>query len=129
MQRLGLTGALVALSLSAVPAQAQSVADGQARADYLAWLARDPGARAQVLSFRTFLEMKDVDEVIPTWQLLRTASMWRDCSGPRFEVAPIAEWQHISETLTYVKKHVEPVVGPVEALSGYRNADLHSGDA
>jgi len=125
MQRLSLLGALVALSLSAIPAQAQTVAEGQARADYLAWLARDPGARAQVLSFKTFLQMKDVEDVVPTWQLLRTASMWRDCSGPRFEVAPVGEWQHISETLSYVKKHVEPVVGKVEALSGYRNAELN----
>ena len=125
MQRLGLFAALAALSLSPVPAAAQTVAEGQARADYLAWLAREPAARAQVLSFKTFLQMKDVEDVVPTWQLLRTASMWRPCDGPRFEVAPVAEWQHISETLSYVKKHVQPVVGPVEALSGYRNADLN----
>lgn len=125
MQRLRRLGALLALALFAVPAAAQSVAEGQNRADYLAWLAREPAARAQVLSFKTFLEMKDVDEVVPVWQLVRTASMWRECSGPRFEVAPIAEWQHIAGTLSYVKNHVEPVIGKVEALSGYRNEELN----
>jgi hypothetical protein len=104
---------------------AQTVAEGQGRADYLAWLAREPAARAQVLSFKTFLQMKDVEDVVPTWQLVRTASMWRDCSGPRFEVAPVAAWQHISETLGYVKNHVEPVIGDVQAVSGYRNEDLN----
>lgn len=125
MQRLRRLGALLALSLCSVPAAAQTIAEGQARADYLAWLAREPAARAQVLSFKTFLQMEDVQDVVPTWQLVRTASMWRDCSGPRFEVAPVAEWQHISDTLGYVKNHVQPVIGPVEAVSGYRNAELN----
>ncbi|MBA3676645.1 MAG: peptidase M15 [Sphingosinicella sp.] len=125
MQRLGRFASLLALGLCSVPATAQSIAEGQGRADYLAWLAREPAARAQVLSFKTFLDMKDVQGVVPTWQLVRTASMWRDCSGPRFEVAPVAEWQHISETLGYVKDHVQPVIGPVEAVSGYRNEGLN----
>ena len=115
----------MALGFCPVPALTQTIAEGQARADYLAWLAREPAARAQVLSFKTFLEMKDVEEVVPTWQLVRTASMWRDCSGPRFEVAPVAEWDHIAKTLGYIKNHVEPVVGPVQAVSGYRNPDLN----
>ena len=125
MQGLKRFIALAALSLCSVSAGAQTIAEGQGRADYLAWLAREPAARAQVLSFKTFLNMSDVENVVPTWQLVRTASMWRDCDGPRFEVAPVAEWQHIAETLGYVKNHVQPVVGPVEAVSGYRNEGLN----
>ncbi|HEV2746625.1 MAG TPA: D-Ala-D-Ala carboxypeptidase family metallohydrolase [Allosphingosinicella sp.] len=100
-------------------------AQGQAHADYLAWLARSPAARAQVLGFKQFLAMEKVEDVLPTWQLLRTASMWRECDGPRFEVAPFTEWQHIAATLRFIDHHVEPVVGPVEALSGFRNAELN----
>ena len=125
MQGLKRFIALAALSFCSVSAGAQTIAEGQGRADYLAWLAREPAARAQVLSFKTFLNMSDVENVVPTWQLVRTASMWRDCDGPRFEVAPVAEWQHIAETLGYVKNHVQPVVGPVEAVSGYRNEGLN----
>jgi hypothetical protein len=125
MQRIWRIAAAL-LALASLPAPAQTVAEGQARADYLAWLARDPGARAQVLSFKTFLEMKDIQDVVPTWQLVRTASMWRDCAGPRFEVAPVAEWEHIAETLAYVKNHVEPVIGDVQAVSGYRNETLNA---
>lgn len=116
--------AVFALAFAA-PAAAQEKAEGQGHADYLAWLAKSPAARAQVLGFKAFLDMKKVDEVVPTWQLLRTASKWRECSGPRFEVAPFTEWQHIAETLQFIDKHVEPVIGDVQALSGYRNPDLN----
>ena len=111
--------------LTASPAPAQEVPKGQAHADYLAWLASSPAARAQVIAFKTYLDMKRVEDVVPTWQLVRTASMWRECDGPRFEVAPFTEWEHIASTLRYVREHVEPVVGPVQAVSGYRNADLN----
>lgn len=77
--------------------------EGQSRADYLAWLAREPAARASVLSFKSYLHAADVEDVVPTWQLLRTASMWRECSGPQFEVAPPNEWPHLAETLGFVK--------------------------
>ncbi|HEY0111576.1 MAG TPA: D-Ala-D-Ala carboxypeptidase family metallohydrolase [Allosphingosinicella sp.] len=109
----------------ATPAAAQEQAEGQSKADYLAWLARDPGARAQVLSFKAFLEAGDVEDVIPTWQLVRTASKWRACDGPRFEVAPTHEWANISGTLGFIKAHVEPEIGKVEAVSGFRNAELN----
>ena len=116
--------ALCALT-AAGPLQAQQQAEGQNHADYLAWLASNPGARAQVMAFKQYLDFKDIDNVLPTWQLVRTASMWRECNGPRFEVAPFTEWQHIANTLKFVRAHVEPVIGKVEALSGYRNAGLN----
>jgi hypothetical protein len=126
MQQLIRFVALALAMLVSSPATASAPAEGQSRADYLAWLARDPGARAQVLSFKSYLAAAKVEQVLPTWQLVRTASMWRECNGPRFEVAPFAEWQHIAGTLQFVKNHVEPVIGDVEAVSGFRNAELNS---
>jgi hypothetical protein len=117
--------ALALTALMATPSLASSLPEGQTKADYLAWLARDAGARAEVLSFKSFLDAARVDDVIPTWQLVRTASKWRECEGPRFEVAPMGEWTHIAETLKFVKVHVEPVIGDVEAVSGFRNAELN----
>ena len=113
------------LATFAVPAAAGSLPEGQSKADYLAWLARDPGARAELLSFKSYLHAAGVEDVVPTWQLVRTASAWRDCDGPRFEVAPAAEWTHIAATLSFVKEKVEPAVGDVEAVSGFRNQDLN----
>lgn len=118
--------ALAALSATfATPAVGQETAEGQSKADYLAWLSRDPGARAQVLSFKAYLDAADVAGVVPTWQLVRTASKWRECGGPRFEVAPTSEWTHIAATLGFVKAEVEPVIGRVEAVSGFRNEELN----
>jgi hypothetical protein len=124
MRRLLRIAALGALVFAA-PAQAAEPAEGQGHADYLAWLAKSPTARAQVIGFKAWLDMKDVDDVLPTWQLVRTASMWRECNGPRFEVAPFTEWNHIADTLKFVENHVEPVIGEVQAVSGYRNAELN----
>jgi hypothetical protein len=119
--------ALAALFASfATPSLATTMPEGQSKADYLAWLARDPGARAELLSFKAYLHAAGVEEVVPTWQLVRTASQWRDCDGPRFEVAPTAEWTHIAGTLGFVKAHVEPAIGDVEAVSGFRNEGLNA---
>lgn len=117
--------AAVVVFLLAAPASAQAQAEGQSKADYLAWLSRDAGARTMVLSFKSFLEAADVDGVVPTWQLVRTASKWRDCGGPRFEVAPAQEWVNIADTLRFVKNEVEPVIGDVQPVSGFRNAELN----
>jgi hypothetical protein len=118
--------ALAALCATFVsPAAASALPEGQSKADYLAWLARDAGARAEVLSFKSYLEAADVEDVVPTWQLIRTASKWRACSGPRFEVAPMHEWVHIADTLRFVKNEVEPVIGDVEPVSGFRNEELN----
>ena len=125
MQQLIRFVLLAFAALAAAPSFAASLPEGQTRADYLAWMARDPGARAEVLSFKSYLEAAGVEDVVPTWQLVRTASKWRECDGPRFEVAPASEWTHIAGTLAFVKNHVEPVIGDVEAVSGFRNEDLN----
>ena len=63
--------------------------------------------------------------ILPTWQLLRTATSWQECGGQPFEVPPSSEWPHMVETLRYVHDYVVPAVGPVEAVSVYRNPQLN----
>ena len=101
------------------------MAPGQSHADYLAWLARDPGHLAQVEAFRAHLASEGLENVVPVWQLIRTSSSWRQCNADRFEVAPRDKWEHISTTLRFVRDEVEPALGPVEAVSGYRNEALN----
>jgi hypothetical protein len=62
---------------------------------------------------------------VPTWQLLRTATAWKDCGGQPFEVPPATEWPHMVQTLRYVHDYVIPAVGPVEPVSVYRNPALN----
>jgi hypothetical protein len=125
MQQLIRIAAIAIAGFLASPSFAATGVEGQGRADYLAWLAREPAARASVLSFKSYLQAAQVEDVVPTWQLVRTASMWRECDGPQFDVAPPSEWPHIASTLSFVRNHVEPVIGPVEVVSGFRNEGLN----
>lgn len=102
-----------------------SVTPGQDLADYRAWLARSPANREAVRAFRTYLDARGLDGVIPVWQLIRTSSSWRECGAERFEVAPRDKWDNITTTLKFVRDEVEPAVGKVEALSVYRNETLN----
>jgi len=117
----GLAGVLIAV---AAPASAQELPVGQGEAEYRDWVA-DPGHRGQILSFEAWQQAAGVDHVLPSWQLVRTASMWRECNGPPFEVPPFRLWPGMVKTLRFIRDHVVPAVGPVEAVSGYRNPALN----
>lgn len=102
-----------------------SLAPGQSKADYFAWLARSPEHRAAVQAFRDHLAARQLEDVVPVWQLIRTSSSWRECGADRFEVAPADKWDNIVTTLAFVRDEVRPAVGEVEALSVYRNESLN----
>jgi hypothetical protein len=114
-----------ALILFASPALAQQLPEGQGEAEYREWLASSPGVRASVLSFEAWQQAAGVDGVLPTWQIVRTASMWRECGGPPFEVPPPNFWPDMTRTLRFIRDHVRPAIGEVEAVSGYRNPALN----
>lgn len=107
-------------------AAAQELPVGQGEAEYQAWYASSPGVRGQVLSFESWQEAAGVSNVLPTWQLVRTASMWRECNGQPFEVPPFRLWPGMVRTLRFIRDHVRPALGPVEAVSGYRNPALNA---
>lgn len=104
---------------------AQYITVGQDEPGYRSWYLAAPYRAAQVKSFNDYLAAADVAGILPTWQLLRTATAWQDCGGQPFEVPPSSEWPHMVETLRYVRDHVIPDVGPVEAVSVYRNPNLN----
>ncbi|HYI47165.1 MAG TPA: hypothetical protein VEX35_01760 [Allosphingosinicella sp.] len=123
--RLLLLLAFAPAAALAAPAAAQELPVGQGEAEYNAWLASSPDVRGQVLSFESWQEAARVRNVVPTWQLIRTASMWRECSGPPFEVPPFRLWPGMVNTLRFIRDHVKGAVGEVEAVSGYRNPALN----
>ena len=110
---------------SADPA-APYVTAGQDEPGYVAWIAADPTRAPSVASFYAFLAQRGVAGILPTWQLLRTASSWQQCAAQPFEVPPADEWPHLVETLNYIQAHIIPVVGPVEPVSVYRNPVLNA---
>jgi len=101
------------------------IASGQDEPGYRNWYAASPAHAASVKSFNGYLEQYKVFGVFPTWQLLRTATSWQRCGQQPFEVPPTTEWPHIVQTLRYVRDYVVPAVGPVEAVSAYRNPALN----
>jgi Peptidase M15 len=104
---------------------AQYIATGQDEPGYRSWYLGAPERAAQVRSFNDYLAAAQVSGVLPTWQLLRTATSWQECGGQPFEVPPPSEWPHMVQTLRYVRDYVVPAVGPVEAVSVYRNPQLN----
>ncbi|MBW0144186.1 D-Ala-D-Ala carboxypeptidase family metallohydrolase [Sphingomicrobium clamense] len=102
------------------------VAVEQEATAFARWLDRDPAVRAQFDAFKTYLASQGVGDVIPVWQLTRTASSWRRCGAPPLEVPPNYMWPGLARTLRYVRDQVVPVTGEIEAVSVYRNPLLNS---
>jgi hypothetical protein len=117
---------LLALLLPFRPAAAQSLPDaGQSEAAFKVYLAKKPGFRGQVEELETWLRAKRLHDILPSWQILRTASAWRTCNGPAFEVPPRKLWVNLAATLRFVRDHVRPALGPLQAVSAYRNPELN----
>ena len=101
------------------------ISAGQDEPGYRSWYLAAPWRAAQVKSFNDYLATHQVAGILPTWQLLRTATSWQECGGPPFEVPPAEDWPNMVQTLRYVHDYVVPAVGPVEAVSVYRNPTLN----
>ena len=101
------------------------ISAGQDEPGYRSWYLATPERAAQVRAFNDYLASAGVAGVLPTWQLLRTATAWQECGQQPFEVPPSEEWPHMVQTLRYVRDYVVPAIGPVEAVSVYRNPVLN----
>ena len=104
---------------------ADYITAGQDEPGYRSWYLGLSDRAAQVKAFNTYLATYQVAGILPTWQLFRTATAWEKCGGQPFEIPPTAEWPHIVQTLRYVHDYVVPAIGPVEAVSAYRNPLLN----
>lgn len=114
------------LAVCAAPAAGQELPnEGQSEAAYHAFVAAKPEFAADVRAFEAWQRRKHVAGILPSWQVLRTATMWRECNGPPFEVPPPKLWPGIARTLRFVSDHVVPAMGRVQAVSGYRNPELN----
>lgn len=98
---------------------------GQDEAGYRNWFLASPAHATYVKAFNNYLATYGVSGIVPTWQLLRTASDWQKCGTAAFEVPPSEDWPNIVQTLRYVRDRVIPTVGPVEPVSVYRSPMLN----
>jgi len=104
---------------------AEYITAGQDEPGYRSWYLAAPSRAFQVKAFNDYLATWQVSGILPTWQLFRTATSWQSCGGQPFEIPPTSEWPHIVQTLRYVHDYVIPAIGPVEAVSVYRNPVLN----
>ena len=98
---------------------------GQDEPGYRNWYMASPSHAGSVKSFNEYLTTYGVGGVVPTWQLLRTASDWQKCGAPPFEVPPSEDWPNVVQALRYIRDKVIPAIGPVEPVSVYRNPLLN----
>ena len=105
---------------------ADYVTPGQDEPGYRAWVRGDPYRPMYVKSFNDYLAHHGVGGVAPTWQLLRTATDWQKCGHQPFEVPPTTAWPNIVAALRFIGAFIEPVIGPVEPVSVYRNPYLNA---
>jgi len=104
---------------------ADYITAGQDEPGYRSWYLAVPARAQQVRAFNAYLATYQVSGILPTWQLFRTATSWEQCGGQPFEIPPTSEWPNIVQTLRYIHDYVVPAVGPVEAVSVYRNPALN----
>ena len=98
---------------------------GQDEPGYRAWYMASAEHPIRVAGLHHYLTHYGAGGILPTWQVIRTASDWRKCNDAAFEVPPTSEWPHIVQTLRFIRYEVIPAVGPVEAVSAYRNPRLN----
>lgn len=93
---------------------------------FVAWRDTQPERQAQFASFQMFLAQNGVANILPAYQLWRTSSSSAECKTDAFVIPERADWPHIATTLRFVRDQVQPSIGPVEAVSGYRDDVLNA---
>jgi hypothetical protein len=81
---------------------------------------------AQLEPFEQFLARERLDGVVPTYPLLRSASMWKECHAEPFAVPPPQAWPKVRDLLVLLRELRQGQVLPeFEVVSAYRGPDLN----
>lgn len=108
-----------------MPAQTQPANDIFSYAAFNVWRTQNPMRDVGLANFERFLRNEKILGTIPTYQILRTASMAGECNQSAFALPPQKYWGNIAGTLKFIKTHIIPNIGRVDAVSGYRNPVLN----
>jgi hypothetical protein len=94
--------------------------------DFFRWVQAAPGRAQQVRAFETYLRRAGVGGVLPLSQLLLNATSWRGCVDAPYSLPPQNLWPNIVPTLRFIHARIVPALGPVAAVSGYRDPALNT---
>ena len=111
-------------ALPPAPAASAPLADPERDAVLFShWRARHP---REIEAFEEFLVHERVAQVVPTYQLLRSASMWKECHAEPFELPPVEEWTRVRYVLVLLQAlRARGVLPQVEVVSAYRDPRLN----
>lgn len=102
---------------------AHAASDDRGPALFKSWLSTH-GAEAR--AFNAYLHQQQVGNVAPLYQLLRSASMWRECKAQPFQVPPKAQWKSVAEVLALLREmQRKGALGKFEVVSAYRDPALN----
>lgn len=94
-------------------------------AAYLAWLSIGDN-RARVQEYNEFLERNNVGNIVPNFELLKTARDWQKCGRSEFAVPNRELWNNAIPTLRVFKALVATkVLTDFEVTSVYRDLPLN----
>jgi hypothetical protein len=113
---------LIGLLFAACCAQTLAGATDDADA-FKAWVKQNP----ELAAFEKYLAGAQLGGVIPSRQLLRTASDWQRCLGPQFDIPPPEQWPDVLQVLRLVAELKErKILRDFETASAYRNPPLNA---
>jgi hypothetical protein len=113
-------GWLVASLMLLASCTPQAVPSGEREFDR--WLAAAPERAAAFARFETLLEREGVANVLPNRELWLTDRLAPECVVEPFTAPPEELWPNIVPALRFIRDHVEPAIGEVTVVSGYRDA-------
>ncbi|MFC6633622.1 D-Ala-D-Ala carboxypeptidase family metallohydrolase [Microbulbifer taiwanensis] len=73
-----------------------------------------------------FLQLNQVAEVVPSYELLRQGSDWQEIDEPPFAIPPEENWETMVDTLKVLQDEIIPRIGPVVVLSGWRTSGYNA---
>lgn len=117
---------LSVLLLTASPALAATAPPRFSEDAFRLWRNAQPERQTQFTAFQAFLSRNGVANILPAYQLWRTSSSSEKCRTDAFVIPDRAHWPNIITTLRFVRDQVKPAIGPVEAVSGYRDEALNT---
>jgi hypothetical protein len=80
----------------------------------------------QFKAFKAYLVRERVADVVPAYQLLRTASMWKKCRAQPFQVPPPQLWPLARDVLRLLQElRARGVLTAFEVVSAYRAPQLN----
>lgn len=119
--RPGVWLALLVATVAGQPASAAPALRGPA--SFEQWAA---SRQSEVAEFQQYLKAQGLSEVVPLWQLLRTASDWQRCQAEPFALAPQSQWQAAAATLRLLRQlREQKIVGDWEVVSSWRSEVLN----